>query len=90
MISSVEAVADSGDAALGTRRFGEHAPVSVGAVFGLVLGTILLRNWIFRDDLTGIDEDALVAGIVAMVMHGLRGGEPAPFPAMTGRPSPGA
>lgn len=82
VISSVEAVADTGDAALGSRTFGgERAPVNVGAVFGLVLGTILLQNWIFRDGAHGVDEGELVAGIVAMVMHGLRGGASAALPA---------
>jgi AcrR family transcriptional regulator len=73
VISSVEAVAAAGDEALGERRFGGNdAPIGVGAVFGLVMGTILLGNWIFRTDVADIGEEALGAGVVAMVMHGLR------------------
>lgn len=75
VISSVEAVAAAGDDAVGTRTFGgPGAPIGVGTIFGLVLGTILLSNWIFRDDLAPLDEDALIDGIVAMVTHGIRGG----------------
>ena len=79
VISSVEAVAATGGTALGPWKVnGADARVDVGAIFGLVLGTVLLSNWIFRDDLSNLDDDALVATIVATATRGRRGAASAP------------
>ena len=60
VISSVDEGAVAGD-----------GPPGDEALFGLVMGTFLLSNWIFQDDLAHVDEDALIDRIVSLVMHGL-------------------
>jgi AcrR family transcriptional regulator len=58
-------ISSADESAIGDGAAGDEA------LFGLVMGTFLLSNWIFRDDLAHVDEDALIDGIVSLVMHGL-------------------
>jgi AcrR family transcriptional regulator len=87
VLSSVEAVTATGGGLLNTHRgSGRDLAVSVSTVFGLVLGSILLRDWVFRDNQFAPTDKAVIREIVEMAVAGMC--RPRPHPDQPGGERP--